>query len=48
MLQRCKELQEPCGNAVSVLHNALAQMQAMQAEVPLNGKERKGSSHDAK
>jgi hypothetical protein len=48
MLQRCKELQEPCGSAVSVLRNALAQMQAMQAEVPLNGKKRKRSSDDAK
>ncbi len=48
MLQRCKELQEPCGSAVSALRNALAQMQAMQAQVPLNGKKRKRSSDDAK
>ena len=48
ILQRCKELQEPCGSAVSALCNALAQMQAMQAEVPLNGKKRKRGSDQAK
>ncbi len=48
MLQSCKEVKEPCGSAVSVLRNALAQMQAMQAQVPLKGNKRKRSSDDAK
>lgn len=48
MLQRCKQLQEPCGNAVSVLRNALSHMQAMQLAVPVNVKKRKRSSDDAK
>lgn len=48
MLQRCKELQEPCGSAVSVLRNDLSHMQTMQLEAPMNGKKRKRSSDDAK
>ncbi len=48
MLQKCKQLQEPCGSTVSALRHALSQIQAMQAEAPLNGKKRKRGQSQAK